>query len=220
MIKNYKLFEAAKTKLARAFTDLKPRQAVELSEFLKKGAWQDMDASELAKVEKKVGMPIGAAISLSINIGKDMEMLKLMQNAYAKKAGATSWDEMTFETEQYKSDDDIAGEFARMTVSAFNMPGKYSNKMMGDIVLEFPEGGEHVGGGSGTVVEEFLYNKDTGEYKLAFSNWMPDDVCAEVSKEVERRIGAETGKAPVRIKYGQEWSDKRKEDDSVDTSED
>lgn len=69
----------------------------------------------------------------------------------------------------YKSDEDIKKEFNDFTIQDID----FKSDSSGWITIEFPEAGEHVGGGTDEVVDKFIIY-DNG--KIAFENWYPDDV--------------------------------------------
>ena len=82
------------------------------------------------------------------------------------------------ESAKYKSDEDIAKEFDDFSIENLDLeiggldlyiPNTYK----GYIDWEFPDGDEHVGGGSDTTVENFIYNTDTKTFKYVVDNWYP-----------------------------------------------
>jgi len=88
--------------------------------------------------------------------------------------------------EQYKSDADIAAEFKGMDIK------KIEVKPSGDsgyIEVAFPEGGEHVGGGTDYVVDHWI-KYDSG--KIAFDNWYPDDVYHNLVAAIEDKLSSGT----------------------------
>lgn len=69
----------------------------------------------------------------------------------------------------YKTDTDIATEFNNFTILGMT---SYSD-CSGRINVEFPEGGDHVGGGTTEVNTGYIIY-DSG--KIAFDDWFPDNV--------------------------------------------
>jgi hypothetical protein len=209
MIKTYKMFEKASKDLA-PYQKLKPKQADAFVKILAKDLnWDKMDAADLADLEKKTGMKAGEIINMHFAINQDPGAIAAFKSSYAKANGAKDWGmaiRAVKESDRFKSDEDIAAEFANFTVEEFKMPGSFTNKMMGNIILSFPEADESVGGGSSQTVEDFLYNDATGEFKLAFDNWYPEEVAMQILDEVKKRISEAANKPVKQIKFGQDWT--------------
>lgn len=100
--------------------------------------------------------------------------------------------------QQYKSDEDIASEFSGMAIEDLTVTPKKdgSDDLSVSVSFGFPEGDEHVGGGSDTTVEWFTLRKDdNGNYKcefLGFQNWYPDDIALEMFKLLEQKLSEQT----------------------------
>ncbi len=95
------------------------------------------------------------------------------------------------EDEHYKSDEDIESEFQNPKVQEFQFPGKLTNQKEGMIVIEFPYGEEHVGGGSQTVVEYYNFDKNTGELTFKTNNWFPEETYNWIKNEIMERLRGE-----------------------------
>jgi hypothetical protein len=209
MIKNFKLFEKASKDLA-PYQKLKSSQAQEFVKLLGKDLnWDKMSASDFADLEKKTGMKAGEIVNLHFAVNQDPGVISAFKSSYAKGKGAKDWGEAIRlkESERFKSDEDIAAEFDGMSVGEFKMPGDFSNKQMGQIVLDFPEGDESVGGGSSQTVEDFWYNDATGEFKIAFNNWYPEEVAMQITAEVKKRIQEAANKPVKQIRFDNDWAD-------------
>lgn len=79
--------------------------------------------------------------------------------------------------ERYKSDEDIEAEFKDMKITELD-PNKKK------IVVEFPEGGEHVGGGTTEVCDYWVEYKDG---KIVFDNWYPEKVYDALVKAIKAK---------------------------------
>ena len=83
----------------------------------------------------------------------------------------------------YKSDEDIANEFLGMAINNIEVkPSGFS----GWIELSFPEAGEHVGGGANEVTDSWI-KYDNG--KIAFDNWYPPEVSAQLIQAINKKLG-------------------------------
>lgn len=203
------MFEKATKDLA-PYQKLKPKQAQEFVKILSKDLnWESMTAEDLAELEKKTGMKAGEIINLHFAVNQDPGSIDAFKKSYAKANGAKDWGHAiraVRESGRFKSDDDIAAEFEGFTVSEFKMPGGFSNKLMGHIVLDFPNGDESVGGGASQTTEDFLYNEETCEFKIAFDNWYPENIGMQIISEVKKRIQEASGKPVKQIRFGEQWS--------------
>jgi len=83
---------------------------------------------------------------------------------------------------RYKSDEDIASEFSGMVINEIQVKPSLSS---GWIQLSFPEGGEHVGGGSSEVTDHWV-KYDNGQ--IAFDNWYPTEISNQLIKAIEQEI--------------------------------
>lgn len=96
------------------------------------------------------------------------------------------------ETEaRYKSDADIAGEFANMKILGVEVtPSRDADVewVSGYIEVEFPEGGEHVGGGTDYVNDRWIKYDKNKPGKIAFDNWYPEDVYNQLAAAVEAEL--------------------------------
>ena len=85
---------------------------------------------------------------------------------------------------QYKSDDAIADEFKDMKIVKIEVkPSGFS----GFIELEFPNAGEHVGGGTDSVSDSWI-KYDSG--KIAFDNWYPENIYLQLVKAINDKLGS------------------------------
>jgi len=79
---------------------------------------------------------------------------------------------------RYTSDEDIASEFEGFKIVKIEPKG-----LGGWINLEFPAGGEHVGGGTDELTDHYIIYDDG---KIAFDNWYPDEVYNELVAEIRK----------------------------------
>lgn len=63
--------------------------------------------------------------------------------------------------------------------------------MYGEMVIEFPEGEESVGGGTTEVVEDFSYDPETNRIRFATNNWYPENTYAELLGYIKNRLKTE-----------------------------
>ena len=89
--------------------------------------------------------------------------------------------------DQYKSDDDIAAEFSGMNITKIE-PGP--SGISGWLEIEFPEGEEHVGGGTKTVVDHWIKYPHNG--KIALENWYPEEIYMEIVRQIEAELSGLT----------------------------
>lgn len=103
---------------------------------------------------------------------------------------------ISFIKENYKSDDDIEKEFAYFTIEEIKFEMKdlshvyTKNTYRGDVVFNFPNGDESVGGGSNTTSEDFVYNTTSYTFKFQISNWYPENI----HKQMINMIASELNK--------------------------
>lgn len=81
----------------------------------------------------------------------------------------------------YKSDDAIAREFDGFTILGIE---KYSEQS-GRISVDFPDGGEHVGGGATNVNDGYIVY-DSGV--IAFDSWYPDAVYRALCEYIRANV--------------------------------
>jgi len=119
------------------------------------------------------------------------------------------------EEDRYKSDSDIEAEFEGMKITNIEVnPGGIS----GWIEIEFPEGEEHVGGGTTEVVDHWIKYPHNG--KVALENWYPEKTYFEIVRQIEKKLsgkgvseaklkkdlkGVKDGK-PITFKEGQTFT--------------
>jgi hypothetical protein len=86
---------------------------------------------------------------------------------------------------RYKSDEAIASEFDGFSIAKIehgDIPAGREYRA-GHIYIVFPNGGEHVGGGTTEVCDAYIdYNGDGS--RIAFDNWYPEVVYEELCKTV------------------------------------
>lgn len=82
---------------------------------------------------------------------------------------------------QYKSDDDIKSEFNNFKITSIEVKPSGDS---GYINIEFPEGGEHVGGGTDEVSDSWIIY-DNG--RVAFDNWYPEEVYNELVDAIHQK---------------------------------
>jgi hypothetical protein len=82
----------------------------------------------------------------------------------------------------YKSDEAIANEFNGMNI--INVKVNASN-CSGIIEVNFPNGGEHCGGGTDYVCDNWI-KYDNG--KIAFSYWYPEQVYFKLVNVIENAL--------------------------------
>ena len=85
--------------------------------------------------------------------------------------------------DQYKSDDDIAAEFNGMNITNIEVNPSGNS---GWVEIEFPEGEEHVGGGTTSVVDHWIKYKHNG--KVALENWYPEETYFEIVRQIEDKL--------------------------------
>lgn len=83
---------------------------------------------------------------------------------------------------KYKSDEDIENEFKNFNIRKIEVKPSGNS---GWIEIEFPEGEEHVGGGTDEVVDHWI-KYDNG--KIAFDNWYPENVYKKLVLAIENEL--------------------------------
>jgi len=83
----------------------------------------------------------------------------------------------------YKSDDDIIKEFDGFKILSIEKNGSCS----GYIDIDFPNGQEHVGGGTNYVIDSWI--KYPHNNKIAFNNWYPDKVYYALCNAINKKLG-------------------------------
>lgn len=97
--------------------------------------------------------------------------MKVLKTASYKKA------------QTYKSDNDIANEFSGMVVNRVEVdPSRDS----GWVEISFPNGEEHVGGGTKEVTDRWIKYKHNK--KIALDNWYPDSVYMKIVEAIEDEL--------------------------------
>lgn len=83
----------------------------------------------------------------------------------------------------YKSDNDIEKEFDNFKILSI----EYKSGCSGWIEIDFPNGGESVGGGTNYIVDNWIKYPHNG--KIAFNNWYPDKIyfilCNAINKKLK-----------------------------------
>lgn len=99
----------------------------------------------------------------------------------------------------YKSDKDIEKEFENFTIESLEITEALTcyttkNNFKVWVTFEFLEVGEHIGGGSASITENFTINKDTLEFDLMLNNWVPNSTYYEMIELIKVKLKEVTGK--------------------------
>jgi len=84
----------------------------------------------------------------------------------------------------------------------------------GYIDMEFPEGGEHVGGGASSVSDSWMRYGHTG--KIALDNWYPDEVRVKIDAAIQAKIDEDEGNGED-IQIDESVPDKHQKKIAIDT---
>jgi len=103
--------------------------------------------------------------------------------------------------ENFKSDEDIAKEFDGMSVEEIKLEARDMSYMFApetfqaDIMWSFPDGDEHVGGGTTSTSEDFIYNVPGKAFKYATNAWYPEEVYQKmisvIKEELKKKYNAD-----------------------------
>jgi hypothetical protein len=112
-----------------------------------------------------------------------------------------------FTNENYKSDEDIASEFSEFKMESIIIESRdmsymyLPNTFEGTIYWEFPYGDEHVGGGSDTTMEDFIYNTDNCTFYYTCNNWYPTETYNKMIEIIKEKLKEEYNKDFKNLKH-------------------
>ncbi len=98
--------------------------------------------------------------------------------------------------ERYKSDEDIEAEFAGFTITNISLNKQRTDikelegVRSGDIEIEFPDAEESVGGGTDTVIDQWIQYEPNG--RIAFNHWYPEKTYKELVSAIQKKIDEES----------------------------
>ena len=94
--------------------------------------------------------------------------------------------------DQFKSDEDIAKEFDNFKILKIDVKPSGNSGM---IEIDFPNGQEHVGGGTNLVTDSWIKYEHNG--KIAFDNWYPENVYLQLVSAINDKLNPLSNKEGV-----------------------
>jgi hypothetical protein len=133
-------------------------------------------------------------------IEKDDKYKEMLENKIRKIHDKYRKTKASEDEEQgnYKSDEDIEKEFEDFKVVELNWDPRGLGKerkegqdwKSGKIVIDFPEAGESVGGGTNEVVDYFMMYDDG---KFSFDHWYPEGTSNKIKEFIKQNVDKDIG---------------------------